>query len=116
MPERVNRDGVRYDSVVDRHLRWGDSTLPPGEVERERRIPGVGLPPKFDYGPEYEESEAESHYDIRGADLPIRAHILRVMFLTDMPTPYKHWIETTWGNGWLVVEEEGWRFWPQEHR
>lgn len=111
---------VRKKSVVDEGLAWGESTTPPGEVLRESKKRPWHENLRFKYGTERlvpEGDSGESIYDIEGAEIPLRAMIVhRLIEFYSMETPWKSWVESTRGNGWLVVEDTGWRFHPQDSR
>lgn len=104
---RVDRNGVSYESVVDSNLRWGHVDLTHEEVTTEIKL-GLREPP--------DEITLPS---LGKTDMPMRAKILLV--IADERNnakgfPWKTYLNSRWGGGWLVVTGKGWKFEWQENK
>lgn len=107
--ERKDRAGIPYETVVDSldHLRWGLNVPPPGEIDRELKVVGVAV---RDFFPEEDTA-------VGGEPIPMRAKIVATLALNNgAAVPWKAWLTSVWGTGWLVRSESGWRFYPQGNR
>lgn len=107
-------------SAVDQNLGHGQCNLTPDLVLKELKTKPWQNVKEYVYGPERlspEGEEVESIYDISGAPLPIRAMIIRLLLQeADVEKPWKAWIESESGTGWLVATDKGWRFYHQDFR
>lgn len=104
---RKDRNGIEYESVVDSKLWWGDPRLTPGEVLEEAKPVGFAVRDRFD----------DSDPVVGGVPVPMRAKIVAALAINhERERPFKMWLSSSWGTGWLVVEEQGWAFHPQEHK
>lgn len=105
--DRKDRNGVSYRSVVDEKLWWGEPSLTPGEVQVEVKPVGYAVRDRYD----------ESDEEVGGTPLPMRAKIIATLAINaNRDKPFKVWLTSSWGTGWLVAEETGWAFHPQENK
>lgn len=105
--DRKDRHGIQYVSVVDQNLWWGEPTLTPGEVNDEIKPVGFAVRDRFD----------DADPVVGGVPVPMRAKIVAALALNhDKPRPFKMWLSSSWGTGWLVAEDTGWSFHPQDHK
>lgn len=104
---RTDRNGLEYESVVDSHLAWGSVTESHEEVLTEIKL-GLREPP--------------DEIDLPGlgrTDMPMRAKILLVLAderNNSKGFPWKTFLNSKWGNGWLVASSTGWKFEWQENK
>jgi len=117
---RKSDKDVKYETVVDLNLAHGECDLTPDLVAKEVQEKPWQEESRYRYGTDHlnpEGEEIESIYDVNDAPLPIRAMIVRKMFLeSGVHKPWKTWIESVHGKGWLVVSDSGWKFFPQKTR
>lgn len=76
----------------------------PKDVEVEVRPMGFAARDRFD----------ESDATVGGQPLPMRSKIVAVLVANaKRQLPFKCYLTSSWGGGWLVAEEKGWSFHPQ---